>query len=68
MGNRAHNGLIKRKETKTMRHILNSALSMVAIAAFGYVMFAFTIPAIDTFERENGFPFGQMCQAYNSCK
>lgn len=51
-----------------MRHILNSALSMVAIAAFGYVMFAFTIPAIDTFERENGFPFGQMCQAYNSCK
>jgi len=42
--------------------------SLLILWAFSYGLFFHTIPAIDNWERANGYPLGLHCEFWNTCK
>ena len=50
------------------KHLTMGLLLMfVILPMFAYLAFFEIIPAIHIWERDAGYPFGQVCEMYNTC-
>jgi hypothetical protein len=47
--------------------IFGGIIGMITLWVFTYVMFVHGLPAIDAWETANGYPYGMLCDVFNSC-
>lgn len=48
--------------------IFKAFLGLLILWAFAYGAFFHGIPALDTWEQVNNYPFGRICDFWNVCK
>ena len=50
-----------------MRDIVQPLIYTTLFATFVIVLWVIAIPAVDRWERSNGYPYGKLCQMYGTC-
>ena len=69
---RGAQGAILRRHTNIERGNIMSIsklfTSLLVLVSFSFLTLAYALPAIDQWERDNGYPYGKICEVYNTCK
>jgi hypothetical protein len=50
-----------------MRDIVQPLIYITLFVTFVIVLWVIAIPAVDRWERSNGYPYGKLCQMYGTC-